>query len=82
MCATLNATTEIEDFNGKVTSLLTVLRAQSLKIESAKLLAIGQKNRNKNEVENRRRMATELKLQISLKKQELERYVRSIEKKS
>uniref|UniRef100_A0A7S2U1C9 Intraflagellar transport protein 20 n=1 Tax=Lotharella oceanica TaxID=641309 RepID=A0A7S2U1C9_9EUKA len=64
---------KIETFNKKVASLLTVLSAQSKKIETAKLLAIGQKNRNKNALEDRRRLQAELQTQILLKKQQLER---------
>mmetsp|Transcript_1175 Transcript_1175/g.1479 ORF Transcript_1175/g.1479 Transcript_1175/m.1479 type:complete len:131 (+) Transcript_1175:76-468(+) len=64
---------KIESFNKIVTQLLTVLTAQSEKIERAKLLAIGQKNKNRNEKENCRRIKKELQTQIILKRQELER---------
>ncbi|GAB5357659.1 hypothetical protein AAMO2058_000393200 [Amorphochlora amoebiformis] len=69
---------KIESFHKSVDSLLAVLSAQSMKIEAAKLLAIGQKNRNKNEEDNRVRLQNDLQTKIRLRKQELQRYILAI----
>ncbi len=76
-------TPEIDGFHKNVESLLAVLSTQAKKLERAKLLAIGQKNRNINEAENRRRRRIALQSQIALKKRELERaraYTQSLQK--
>lgn len=69
----LNLILEIMSFNEQVTTLTEVLEQQAEKIESAKLRAIGARNKIEGEEDNRRKKEQELKTLINEKKMMLER---------
>jgi intraflagellar transport protein 20 len=58
---------------GHVESLTEILQQQSTKIETNKMLAIGQRNRIETETETRRRKQAELQYLIAQKHAELQR---------
>lgn len=63
----------IMSFNDMVTTLIEVLESQAVKIEEAKLKAVGARNKIEGEEDNRRKREQELKTLINEKKLLFER---------
>ena len=63
----------IMSFNDMVTTLIEVLESQAVKIEEAKLKAVGASNKIEGEEDNRRKREQELKTLINEKKLLFER---------
>ena len=69
-----NFTSKIEDFSGKVNSLLDVLDTHAGRIDVQKLRAIGLRMSCENEAENRVRQQRTMQAILSEKRNELDRY--------
>ena len=67
-------TSKIEDFSGKVNSLLEVLDKNAVRIDVQKLRAIGLRMVCENEAENRVRQYRTIQAILSEKRNELDRY--------
>ena len=69
-----NFTSKIEDFSGKMNSLLDILNTHAGRIDVQKLRAIGLRMSCENEAENRIRQQRTMQAILSEKRNELDRY--------